>query len=217
MRSPQDASSAEVVLEMGTGELVVRGGDTDLMDGLVTSNVDAWTPRLSYIVDQGTGHLRCVQDDSSLLPFGDTRNEWEIELARDLPMQVHASLGAGESEIDLRRVDVRGVNIELGVGEVLVNLARAWTHSLDVHIDVGIGEVRVKLPQSVGVEVKVDTGLGDVQVHGLQQRDGHHYVNSAFGESPVTLSIYVDLGIGEVRMDPADEIVPEPALYTVDV
>jgi predicted membrane protein len=63
-----------------------------------------------------------------------------------------------------------------------------------------VGSVQILLPNDVGVKVDVTGGLGQVTALNLS-REGGSYVNAAYGESPVTINLAVEGGIGQVDME----------------
>jgi hypothetical protein len=53
----------------------------------------------------------------------------------------------------------------------------------------------------VGVTVNAKGGLGKVEANGLKA-NGNTYTNDAYGNSPVTLTIDVSVGIGNIILEP---------------
>jgi hypothetical protein len=80
-----------------------------------------------------------------------------------------------------------------------VDLTGNYAKSFDASIQGGVGEATVLLPSEVGVKAKAEGGIGKINAEGLK-RVGDSYVNAAFGESDVTLSIEVKGGLGEINL-----------------
>jgi hypothetical protein len=109
--------------------------------------------------------------------------------------------GAGETRVDVGGSQaLRRLNIYTGAGEVELDLAGRWEHDLDASIKGGVGEITVRLPSNVGVRVDASKGIGSIKAHGFT-KEGGDYVNDAYGRSGVTLSIDIDAGIGEIRLE----------------
>lgn len=202
------ADRAEVVLNMGAGELRVRAADQDaLLEASFEFNRERNRPEVDYSVFGGKGRLQVRHPRRRGINIGTTRNTWDLRLSRAVPLELDIDLGAGRNELDLRGLKIERLTIDMGVGEVLLDLQGPHERSFDVRIDGGIGSAKVRLPAEVGVKVRVDGGLGSVDARGLTKTGGA-YVNEAYGRSPVTIEVDVDAGIGslELRCDPSPEI-----------
>ncbi len=203
---PAGAQSVLVSVRMGIGELDIQGGETDLFDGSFQSNIEEWMPRVVYDVNErGTGILSVNSRDADVgIPLGEAENEWNMVLTQDLPLDLNVDMGIGEARLDVRRLRLKRLNVEFGVGELHVNLARFWDTSLKVSVDAGMGEVRITVPRSVAVRIHAEIGIGSIEAPGFE-RHGSELHNGLLETAPVVIDIYVDLGIGEIRIDQADE------------
>lgn len=193
------ASEVDVNLRMGAGELRLSGGAAALMEGRFTTNIRRWTPEVDYSVSGGKGRLTIRQKRGHSLFFGNRRNDWDIKLNDAMLIDLKIALGAGENRLDLRGLNLGSLDIRMGVGEVRLDLSGERTRDLDVTIEGGIGSGRIILPRTIGVRARVEGGIGSVSAHGLI-KDGHAYVNDAYGKSPVTLNLKVEAGIGSIDL-----------------
>jgi len=229
-----DLLGAEIVraeIEMKAGTLKIGGGADALMEADFIYNVDKWKPEVSYEVEGGRGELLVRMPKTEWSSFGEgVKYEWDLRFNDDVPMELFVELGAGESDLDLAsmhlerlkvmngagetRVDVGGspalkkLNIYTGAGEVELDLVGNWDHDLDASIKGGVGEITVKLPSNVGVRVDASKGIGSIKADGFT-KDGGDYVNDAYGKSGVTLSIDINAGIGEIRLEIKEVSGPE--------
>ncbi len=195
------ATSAEVRIKMGAGELQLEGGAPGLMDASFTTNVRRWEPRIEYDVFGGKGRLSVAQRRGGGVFLGRSKNEWDIRLGGAVPIDLEVGLGAGESKLDLRGLDLRSLEINMGVGEMKLDLSGVLKQSLRATIDGGVGHGTIVLPRDVGVKVEVDGGLGSIDAHGLTKVGrGHVYTNDAYGRSQITLELKIDAGIGSIDL-----------------
>ncbi len=225
------AESVRAEIEMRAGTLKIAGGADALMEADFVYNVDEWKPVVSYEVEAGRGDLSVRMPRGQWSNFGEgVKYEWDLRLNDDVPVDLYVELGAGESRLDLAslhlmrlkvmtgagetHVDVGGnptltkLNIYSGAGEVELDLVGHWDHDLDASIKGGVGEITVKLPSDVGVRVDVSKGIGSIKADGFM-KDGGDYVNDAYGKSGVTLSIDINAGIGEIRLEIEEVSGPE--------
>src|ERR671913_1699261 len=196
----KNAQSARAQLKMGAGELNLTGGADQLMEADFSYNVSDWKPKVSYDVSADEGELLVKQGGaggSSL--SGETRNEWEIRLNDEVPTDLVVQMGAGESDLDLDSLTLKGLDLKMGAGKTTVDLTGDYAQGFDASIQGGVGEATVLLPSGVGVKAKAEGGLGKINAKGLKKM-GDSYVNDAYGESDVNVSVDVKGGVGEINL-----------------
>jgi hypothetical protein len=204
----EGADRAEIVINMGAGELELRGADQGpLLEADFEFNRERNRPEVDYGVSGGKGRLEVRHARRRGVNFGHVHNRWDLRLSRAVPVEFNIDLGAGQSDLDLRGFRIARAEIDMGVGELNLDLQGPHERSFDVKIDGGVGSARIYLPAEVGVRVKIDGGLGSVDARGLTKRSGA-YVNDAYGRSPVTIEVDINAGIGSVdlRCEPAGRI-----------
>ena len=198
---PKNAQSVRAQLKMGAGELNLTGGADQLMEGDFSYNVADWKPEVSYDVSGDEGELLVKQGGSKGSNLGDeARNEWDIRLNDQVPINIDVQLGAGESDLDLDSLTLEGLKLQMGAGKTTVDLTGDYAQSFEASIQGGVGEATVELPSEVGVKAKAQGGLGRINAEGLK-RVGDSYVNDAYGESDVTINVDVKGGVGEINLE----------------
>jgi hypothetical protein len=196
----ENAKSARTQLKMGAGELNITGGADQLMEGEFSYNVADWKPKVSYDVTDQKGELIVKQRSAEGAGLsGDARNEWNLRLNDEVPIDLVVQMGAGESDLDLDSLSLTGLDLQMGAGKTTVDLTGDYAKSFDASIQGGVGEATVLLPSEVGVKAKAEGGLGKINAKGLKKVDGT-YVNDAYGESDVNLSVDVKGGVGEINL-----------------
>ena len=197
---PQNADSVHAQLKMGAGELHVTGGADQLMDGDFSYNVSEWKPKVSYDVSGKKGELVVKQGSANSGSLdGKARNEWDINLNDEVTTDLVVKMGAGESDLDLDSLTLKGVDLKMGAGKSTIDLTGDYAQSFDASIEGGVGEATVLLPSGVGVKAKAEGGLGKINAKGLE-KVGSSYVNDAYGESDVNLSVDVKSGVGQINL-----------------
>ena len=197
---PKNAQSARAQLKMGAGELNLTGGADQLMEADFSYNVSDWKPKVSYDVSGKKGELVVKQGNAEGGNLsGGARNEWDISMNDELSTDLVVQLGAGESDLDLDSLTLTGVDLQMGAGKTTVDLTGDYAQSFDTSIQGGVGQATVLLPSEVGVKAKAAGGLGTINAQGLQ-KVGDSYVNDAYGESDVNLSVDVQGGVGEINL-----------------
>jgi hypothetical protein len=198
---PENAQSACAQLKMGAGELRLTGGADQLMEGDFSYNVSDWKPEVNYDVSGDTGELLVKQGSGQGAGLsGDARNEWDISLNDELPTALMVQLGAGESDLDLDSLTLTGFDLQMGAGKTTVDLTGDYTQDFDASIEGGVGQATVMLPSEIGVRATAEGGIGTIDAKGLKTVD-NAYVNDAYGESDVNLSVDVKGGVGEINLE----------------
>lgn len=165
--------SPDVLLEIDM-ELGAGKGDLDFT-GLQITQLD---------IDAGAGDFSMQFDEPARTPMDEL------------------TLNTGASKVKISGIghaSPEHVKVQGGVGDITLDFTGAWSRSADVQITAGVGSLTLRLPDDIGVEVKTEGGLTNVNVDGLRQ-EGDAYVNSAFGETEITLHLVVTTGIGNLRL-----------------
>ncbi len=220
-----EIGSAEAVIvdiNMGFGQLSVAGGASDLMDAEFQYNVAEWEPEITYKVNEENGRLTISQPGGQFygIPNGDVEYTWNLQFNNAVPLELDISLGAGESQLDLGSLAVERLSLETGAGEAQVRLGGSplrsaevqtgagestidltgeWVQDAFISIEAGVGQLTVMVPADVGVIVDADVGIGNLNASGFRL-EGKHYVNDAYGTSPVTLTVDLQGGIGDINL-----------------
>lgn len=194
-----EAESVDLKLNMGAGELMLRGGTRDLFEGDFSYNVERWKPEIDYFVTDGLGRLRIRQGKSSGIPVGESKNRWNINVNDDVPLDIDVNFGAGEGTLDLRGLKLKSLDIEMGVGELTIDLSGKREQDLNVDIEGGIGSATLYLPRDIGVRVEIHGGIGSVSARAFN-KNGKIYTNEAYGSSNILIDIEINAGIGSVEL-----------------
>jgi hypothetical protein len=198
---PQNADSASTQLKMGAGELNLTGGADQLMEADFSYNVSKWKPKVSYDVSGKKGELVVEQGSANGGNLsGGARNEWDISMNDEVPTDLVVKMGAGESDLDLDSLTLTGVDVRMGAGKSTVDLTGDYAKGFDATIEGGVGQATVLLPSEIGVKAKAAGGLGKINAKGLK-KVGDSYVNEAYGEADVNLSVDVKGGVGEINLE----------------
>lgn len=195
-----DADAVRVEIVFGAGDLAIVGGADQLLEGDFTYNVAKLKPLVRY----SGGTLVVAQPETRGLPIlkniAQFRNEWDLRLNDQVPMELHVDMGAGNSSVQLADMSLTGLDLNLGAGNSTLDLSGGWARDLDVSIDVGAANLTVRLPRDVGVRVKIDAGPHTIESSGLMHT-GDFYTNAAYGVSNVTLQVNIDAGIGRINLE----------------
>ena len=192
------AKSVQVQIEMGAGELVMRGGAAQLMDADFRYRARDGKPEVQYDVNGSRGTLNVRQTSHHTIGNND-KNQWELRLNEDVPMDINVKMGAGEGRLELGNTALHSLDVEVGAGEMKVDLTGHPHGDMDVRVRGGVGEATIRLPRRARVDVEAHGGIGDISARGLTKR-GDRWVNEPSGETDATIHVSVNGGIGQINL-----------------
>jgi hypothetical protein len=189
------ATRARVEIDMSAGELAVKSGAKALFEGDFDFNVPALKPAIVYAVDGSTGNLKVSQGSTS----GNYENSWRLSLDETTPVDLHLTLGAGDSELVLGRVNLDSLNVRLGAGDLVLDLRGTPARSYRVTVQAGAGDTTIRLPAGAGISARTSGLIADTNVSGLEKRDGR-WINPRAEAASVTIDLDVQHAIGDLRL-----------------
>jgi hypothetical protein len=196
--SLRGADRADVEIGFGTGSLrlgALPEGSSELIKGTVDLGHNE---RLT--LDHGSsGSLSLRSRNAGITGFNtaqDNSKVWDLELNRDVPMQLKVGTGVGSSTLDLTRLNLTGLEIDSGVGQTSVTLPERGRFTAKV--DSGLGEVTIIVPQAMAARIRVDRGLSGVSVNGDFNRRDDEYVSPNYGTAANRMDLDVSSGLGRI-------------------
>lgn len=192
------AEKLEVDINLGAGELLVKKGAKDWVEGTAQYNIKKLAPQVHYNLNGKTGNVEIEHKSSKKFRLGKMKNTWDIELNEDIPMDLSIETGASTAELDLRGLQLEELDIETGVGDLLVNLSGDWKKSFEANIETGVGAATVILPSTIGVKLTTEEGIGSSSIEGLISKGKGVYVNEAYEKADVVIEVNSEIGVGDV-------------------
>jgi hypothetical protein len=198
--SRQSVDLGRADIELGAGELRIRGGAAKLLDADFTYNHGDWKPEVIYDGGSFRGMLTIKQPDH-VHHMGHVNYSWDLRFNDGVPLDLRINCGAGEGKLELGRLNLRSLDVNMGVGRIEADLRGRPKRDYDVKIDGGIGEAVVYLPATVAIVADAKGGIGGVDVQGLH-KSGDRWVNDLYenGRNGPTIHVAVNGGIGSIRL-----------------
>jgi major membrane immunogen (membrane-anchored lipoprotein) len=195
------AKELQVDLQLGAGEMNVSGGAGEWVTGEIEYNNDDLKPDVEYDLngDKGEAVIKQKKNTNVSVGFGNMKNDWDLQLTDEVPIDLHVISGASDTNLDLSGMQLRDLKVDAGVGDVEVDLGGEWEESFHVDINTGVGETTVILPKGTGVKIKSQEGIGKSNFEGFVAKGNNTYVNDAYDSADVIITVKVDMGVGEVN------------------
>jgi hypothetical protein len=195
------AESVRAEINIGTGELKIRGGASKLLDAEFTYNHEDWKPLVTYDGGSFRGMLTVKQPDN-VHSMGHVNYSWDLRFNDSVPLDLRVNCGAGESKLEVGRLNLRSLDVNMGVGRIEADLRGRPRRDYDVKIDGGIGEAVVYLPNTAAIVADAKGGIGGIDVQGLH-KSGDRWVNDLYENGrngAPTIHVAVHGGIGSIRL-----------------
>lgn len=193
------AEQVKAIIRFPVGRVHVTGGSEKLMDGSFQFDRPAYKPVIRYDDSSFRGELT-ITTESGKGSAGNTRGtQWDIKLAKKVPIEVEMHAGVGEADLDFTQVDLRKLDLHMGVGKADLDLRGEPLRSYSVSVHGGVGEATIRLPTSVGVRARASGGIGGINAVGLH-KNGSEYTNDLYGKSKITVEVEARGGVGEIKL-----------------
>lgn len=198
------AESAEVDINFGVGRVTLDALPAEA-DELIAGTIaipEEIRVEQSFNMDGDVATYR-LQTEGTVRAapfFGDSSNRWrwDLQLNRDVPLNLSVDTGVGETALDLRQLTLESLNVDTGVGQTTVTLPGRGR--LEATISGGVGELTVELPAGVPARIQADTGLGGTNVEGDFEQQGNVYISPNYEDAPDRISLTLSAGVGQVNV-----------------
>ena len=206
-----DAKSVLVQIDFGVGEIDLgKSAEGQLLEAAFTSDMEDVEARVDYRRRGERGLLDLSTDyEEGRLPH-DFKNEWDVGLAGNVPLELELDLGAAEGRFDLTDLAITRLELEVGAAECEVWWNRLNAERLsEIKVDAGASSLSMEgLGFAQFDHLRFEGGLGSFELDfsGDWQRSAEADLEIGLG----TLILWVPQDIG-VRL------VTEKALASVHV
>lgn len=195
---PSDLEQVALTINMGAGQLDLRGGGEGLVSGEIRDNVVDWTPSVTnngdtVVIDQGAA------DNVSGFNLNGNNivNDWTLQLG-SFPFDLTLNAGAYKGTVDLSGVPLRSLTINDGASDATVEFTSANPVEMDqLTYQTGASSVTLRgLGYANAAEMEFTGGAGDYELDftGDLKRDLHVSVTAGVS----SLKIVVPTGANVV-------------------
>jgi hypothetical protein len=216
LESPTDVS---IDVECGTLAVMPRDGTGYRVEGEDATGIG---PDVS--VGDGELTVEARGHERGLFGLLGEREDWRVELPRDVDLDLDVVLNAGASTVDLTGNRIGSASVQLNAGRAVVDLSgassigefsfQANAGSLELRLpstssagSIEVNAGSVKLCTTPGVAIRIQTGEGvaasyDFDGHGLV-RTGSTWRSPDYSTAPVRVDLEVQGNAGSFSLDPA--------------
>lgn len=189
------ASSAEVRLKFGGGELTVDGGARDQLLVGEFENAAAVHRLL------GPGRVELSQEGPPAWPWIDRPIRWRVGLASRVPLELVVEYGAAKVRMDLADTALRRLKLSTGASDTVVRLPRSAGETF-VRAEGGAAQLTFEVPAGVAARIRGRMVLGSTSVDESRfpKTGSGTWESPDFGTAPNRVELEVEGGVGSVRV-----------------
>jgi hypothetical protein len=190
-----DASNANIDISQSFGEMNMDAVDDSkaLIAGQIS--VDGWQEVRSEYKQQGDTAFYFLRSQFPGSVRGDSW-AWDLGLTSAVPLELDASMGAGDMNLDLRKIKISSLDASQGVGDLSVILPE--TSSLKGNISQAIGQIVIIIPEGTAVRFEVSKAISSLDVPGNFERQGEYYSTPGYEHADERIDLDISQAIGSI-------------------
>ena len=202
------ASSGEIRILLGAGDLTLEGGAKDgrLMEATVSSGLPEMQPDYSVVMNGSvrsvamteTGHKK--KDWVMFHAPESWANTWDVRLSDNVPVALVINVGAGESVITLGTTNLTSLTVNNGAGETTIDLTGYRGRQYDAKVHSGVGDLTMRIDRNSNTRIVMHNGVGDIDTRGIVQTDDH-YTTPGFNPALPVNEITITQGVGSIQLE----------------
>lgn len=205
---PEGASSGDIRILLGAGDLTLQGGAPygRLMEATVYSKRPEMQPdyaenlnnSLKTVTMTETGHKK---KDWVVASSPDSwANTWNVRLGDDIPVAVTVNVGAGDCDLLLKNSNLTSLTVNIGAGDTTVDLTGYHGGRFDSVIHNGVGDLTLRIPRGSNTRILMHHGIGDITAREFEQND-ETYTTAGFNPALPVNEITVTQGVGSIQLE----------------
>jgi hypothetical protein len=195
----QGASSADVKINHGAGELKIHSGANagELAHGSFSGGLDH---KAKLNGDRLEVKMRPVNDFIKFPFFGpNSQINWDLALNANIPMALNLNLGANKSDIDLSDMNITDLDLDTGASDTKITLPARGRFRAD--LDLGAASLEVIVPDGLSARIRASIGAADLKVDETRfPRSGSTYQSPDFDSATNAVDMSIDAGAASIRV-----------------
>jgi hypothetical protein len=218
---PTSSVPVKLTIDMGAGELAIKGGSDQWVSGEVKYNIQEWKPTItrsdeSLKISQGTQQVWN-------LPTNQVVNRWTLALG-DVPMALTVNAGAYKGSLDLTGLPITDLEINDGASEGRVTFNEPNPAEMDRLVyRTGASSVSLTgLANANFADMTFDGGAGSYTLDFSGELRREARVKITVGVSnvdliiPSNMNVIVEVGGGVNSINPSGNWLVNGTTYSID-
>lgn len=218
---PTSSVPVKLTIDMGAGELAIKGGSDQWVSGEVKYNIQEWKPTIT----RSDESLKISQGKQQVwnLPTNTVINKWTLELG-DVPMALTVNAGAYKGSLDLTGLPITDLEINDGASEGRVTFNEPNPAEMDRLVyRTGASSVSLTgLANANFADMTFDGGAGSYTLDFSGELRREARVKITVGVSnvdliiPSNMNVIVEVGGGVNSINPSGNWLVNGTTYSID-
>ncbi len=197
----QGAERADVTLEFGAGELILRGAASSGI--LAEGTFDGVEHQLSYEGNRARLRIKTPIINRVGFPWGlgpSYKRVWSFSLSDAVPLDVTLKTGASDNKLDMRTLQVKKLRLESGASSTRITLPANAGYT-EVTGSSGAASVELHIPEGVAARIRASGGLSSINVDQRRfPKVGGAYTSPGYEHAENKVDIKMDIGVGSLTI-----------------
>lgn len=198
-RESDAIKNVDVAVRAGAGKLKIdsQSNDTPVLAKLYSDFTEL---DVDSKVDGTTQRVDLTTSGSRMWWSGSFRNDLDITLTRNLPLNLNVRAGAADVDADVSQVVLERFDLDVGASSSVVTLGNR-VDELDVRLNAGASSVTFRVPKDSGVRVELDKGISSQNLDGLTEVGEGRYETADYATAAKKISIRGDIGATSFELE----------------
>lgn len=191
------AKQAKIIIKSGAVDLSISDSTDKLVEGSAESTFGEPNINRKEIGDMS--EITITTDTNHVWKFGKFRNNLDIKISNQIPVEVVIDAGASNIDVDSRNLMLKNLNIKSGASKIDVQTGDKAINGSIVSINSGASSIKISAPKSFGAEVKMDSALLSKQISGLNKINENVYQSENFSSAEKKITFDINAGASSVE------------------
>lgn len=191
----------EVSIKAGASSLRINTAD---QEPIVKSKLDSNVANISEtsVTSGETQQINLTMNINKTNQWwlGSMQNSWNVNIARNLSLQLNVDAGASDAEIDMSEAQLRAVDIKAGASSVILKIGNKEDVA-NVNIESGVSSIIIRVPTTSGVQLQIESGLVTKQLANLSEVHENTYESPDYAQSKNKINIISKIGVSSFTIE----------------
>jgi hypothetical protein len=194
-------TKAKILIDLPTTNLSIKQTEesTKLIEGQISFSKAAEKPKIEKDESFGQMIFKISQPSASGLPIiSSLRNETEIYLTEQIPLEILIKTGASKEKIDLSKLRIDYLEIESQASDL--NITFGDLYSSRAKIKTKASNLRIKIPQKLATRIAIDSKVKNLSIGSRFEKKNGDYKTKDFDKAFTRLDIRIESVAGSIEI-----------------
>lgn len=195
----EHATEANINIDMLLGSLSISDGAHSNI--LISGNLDLNSVKVETDskMEDNLQSVKISSAGSAKLFGGDPKNQIDLGLNTEIPINLYLSAAASDNDIDLSRIQVKKVDINTAASNVKLKLPNSAISS--VSIKGGASSINLILPNDAGIMLDLASGLSSETLTGFSRLNDNSYKSDNYQSAAKKINISINTGMSSLSVE----------------